>query len=95
MTGCSNKSVNQKSFDSIEKGTTINDVIKILGEPDEVSNYVGLITYHWFDKVKSVDEAIKATKKGKEITFICVYFGKNIKGDYIVEEKTMDVWRNE
>lgn len=71
---CSN-TINKKSASKVTYGMSLNDVINILGEPNEIK----LSTpnkesncYYWFNNASSLREAKRLAKKGKRIYYIAV-----------------------
>ena len=57
----------------INSGTLFEEVVKLLGEADEVKKLTPDIyhnSYYWFDKADSYEDAIKKVKEGKKIYYI-------------------------
>lgn len=69
-----NTKVNPKNFDTIKKTMSYEEVVKLLGEPDDMKKLAGGIDYYWFKGAKNIEDADKKIEKGKEIYYIRISF---------------------
>ena len=71
-TSCSK--VKEHYYKQIEIGDNLDDVINLIGKPNEVDLLFDMYHsgYYWFDKADSLEEAKELAKKGKKIYYILV-----------------------
>ncbi len=70
---CSCTSVKKTNYLKIEDGMFYDDVIRILGEPNEKKpNMPDMYhnCYYWYDNAGTLDEAKKLVKEGKKVYYI-------------------------
>lgn len=90
LTSC-NQNQNEtyaKKFKKIKVGMDLEQVEKIMGEPDE-SNIVdqNYMIYYWFVGATSSDDAYRKYEKGIAITYYCVIFYSDDYINYTITTK--------
>ena len=66
---------NDDNFNKIKKNMSIEDVIELMGNEDEIVEATPNITtdtYYWFDGVNSLASALKKLQKGKDTKYYSV-----------------------
>lgn len=69
-----NSKVTPKNFDSIKRTMTYEEVVKLLGEPDDKIELPSGTDYYWFKGAKNIANADKKIEKGKEVYYIRIHF---------------------
>lgn len=77
--GCKNN-VTRSNYDKIYNSMTKNEVINILGEPNEIVTNIHNDEYYWFSEGRSMNEAYTFAKDGKEVKYIVVVFSVELAG---------------
>lgn len=79
LIGCKNN-VTRSNYDKIYNSMTKNEVINILGEPNEIVTNIHNDEYYWFSEGRSMNEAYTFAKDGKEVKYIVVVFSVELAG---------------
>lgn len=69
--------VTSKNFEKIKRDLTTEDVIDILGKPDDIVELSNGSMYFYFDKASSRENATSKVEKGKEVYYIYIQFVQN------------------
>lgn len=79
MTSC-NK-ITKTNYNKIQAGMEKQDVIDILGLPQEIDENLTGDVYYWFDKANSYSQALEKVEKGQTVMCISVVFSLPNKQD--------------
>lgn len=64
---------NPRNFENLEKGMAYEEVVKLLGQPDDTIKQLAGTQYYWFNGAKDINDANKKVEKSKKVYYIQVY----------------------
>ncbi len=74
LTFTSCNKIKKSNYEKIYIGMEKQEVIKILGLPNESRTQITYDIYYWFDNASSFEDAIKKDEDGKEVICIIIAF---------------------
>lgn len=66
--------VTPRNYENIDRSMSYQEIVKLLGEPDDSIKQSAGTQYYWFDGAKNIKNADEKIEKGKDVYYITVYF---------------------
>lgn len=66
--------VTPRNYENIDRSMSYQEIVKLLGEPDDSIKQSAGTQYYWFDGAKNIKNADEKIEQGKDVYYITVYF---------------------
>lgn len=93
MSMASCNKITKSNFNKINAGMEKQEVINILGLPQEIDEKITGDVYYWFDKANSYRDALEKVENGQTIMCISVVFSLPNKQDlsYVINKRMINL----